>query len=327
MRTPFDPGITRSLQRVASDDGFVLVCAVDHLAEFEELLGKVGTVPFGDVVRAKAEVIAAVTGSASAILLDPGFGIGHLVASGALPARTGLIASIEEENYRFPNGPRGSIMRAGWTAAKAKAAGADLVKFLWFYRPDLDAAVASAQRALLGQIRNECVAASIPLVVEPIWYPIETEDAASAAWQAARFDGIISSAIEAESIGLEMLKVEFPGDVSTEAGRAAATIACERLAASTSSPWVILSAGVSFDDFLVQLTIACHSGASGYMAGRSVWKDAVTSGDVTAVRTRIDALNAIVREHGTPLSPTVPLETLIAEVPKDWYVGYREHRA
>jgi tagatose 1,6-diphosphate aldolase len=322
MSTSFDPGIIRSLQRVASDDGFVLVCAVDHLAEFEELLGEVGTVPFGDVVHAKAEVIAAVTDSASAILLDPGFGIGHLVASGALPARTGLIASIEEENYRFPNGPRGSIMRAGWTAAKAKAAGADLVKFLWFYRPDLDATVAADQRALLRRVREDCVAASIPLVVEPIWYPIETEDAASAVWQSARFDGIISSAVEAEGIGLEMLKVEFPGDVSTEAGRIAAALACARLASSTNSPWVILSAGVSFDDFLVQLTIACQNGASGYMAGRSVWKDAVTSGDVTAVRTRIDALNAIVREHGTPLAPTIPLETLIAEVPKDWYVGY-----
>jgi tagatose 1,6-diphosphate aldolase len=323
MSTSFDPGIIRSLQRVASDDGFVLVCAVDHLAEFEELLGEVGTVPFGDVVRAKAEVIAAVTGSASAILLDPGFGIGHLVASGALPARTGLIASIEEENYRFPNGPRGSIMRAGWTPAKAKAAGADLVKFLWFYRPDLNAAVASSQRALLRRIHEECVAASIPLVVEPIWYPIGTEDAASAPWQAARFDGIVSSAIEAEAIGLEMLKVEFPGDVSTEAGRVAAIAACALLDSSINSPWVILSAGVSFDDFLVQLTIACQNGASGYMAGRSVWRDAVTSSDVTAVRTRIDALNAIVREHGTPLSPTVPLDTLIADVPKDWYATYR----
>ena len=322
MSTSFDPGIIRSLQRVASDDGFVLVCAVDHLAEFEELLGDVGTVPFGDMVRAKAAVIAAVRGSASAILLDPGFGIGHLIASGALLARTGLIASIEEENYRFPNGPRGSIMRAGWTAAKAKAAGADLVKFLWFYRPDLDATVATSQRSLLKQIREECVAASIPLVVEPIWYPIETEDAASAAWQSARFDGIVSSAIEAEAIGLEMLKVEFPGDVSTEAGRAAAAAACARLNRSTTSPWVILSAGVSFDSFVTQLTIACQNGASGYMAGRSVWRDAVTSGDVTAVRTRIDALNAIVREHGTPLSPTVPLDTLISDVPKDWYVAY-----
>ena len=322
MSQLFDPGIIRSLHRVASDDGFVLVCAVDHLAEFEELLGDIGTVPFGAVVRAKADVIAAVSGSASAVLLDPGFGIGHLVASGVLPAHTGLIASIEEESYRFPNGPRGSLMRAGWTAAKAKAAGADLLKFLWFYRPDLDATVASAQRALLAQIRSECVIASIPLVVEPIWYAVETEDTASATWQAARIDGIISSAIEAESIGLEMLKVEFPGDVSTEAGRDAAARACARLASSISSPWVILSAGVSFEDFLVQLRIACQNGASGYMAGRSVWKDAVTNGDVAAVRSRIETLDAIVREHGTPLSRAVPLETLIADVPKHWYLQY-----
>ncbi|MHC9042938.1 tagatose 1,6-diphosphate aldolase [Microbacterium saperdae] len=314
-----DPGIIRSLERITTDDGFVLVCAVDHLAEFEELLGPVGSVSFAEVVTAKAAVVAAVAADVSAVLLDPRFGIGHLPAAGILPAGVGLIASIEEENYEFPNGPRASIMRPGWTAAKAKAAGADMIKFLWFYRPDLDAEVAASQRALLQIVSAACRSASIPLVVEPIWFPVPGEDTSSPEWRRKRVEGILSSATTAADIGLDMLKVEFPGDVSTEQGREDARAACARLDDSVSVPWVILSAGVGYDDFRVQLSIASAAGASGYMAGRSVWREAVTGGDVTLVAERIRALNDIVREHGRPVRPTQALPALLAAVSPDWY--------
>lgn len=314
-----DPGIIRALGRISDDDGFVLVCAVDHLAEFEELLGPVGTVQFEEIVAAKAAVVDAVRAQASAVLLDPRTGIGPLLAAGVLPARTGLIASIEEENYRFTEGPRRSIMRPGWSAAQAKHAGADMLKFLWFYRPDLDAEVAADQRALLARVSAECRAVSLPLVVEPIWFAVPGEEATSVAWQQARVEGIIASAVEAEAIGLDMLKVEFPGDVSTPDGRAAAADACARLDAAVRAPWVILSAGVGLDEFAEQVRIAASAGASGYMAGRSVWRDAVTHGDAAAVGDRIAALNEIVRAHGRPLSPTLPLDRAIVEVPGDWY--------
>lgn len=314
-----DSGIIRSLERITTDDGFVLVCAVDHLAEFEELLGPVGTVPFVDVVTAKAAVVRAVADEVSAVLLDPASGIGHLPAAGILPASVGLIASIEEENYEFPNGPRASIMREGWTVAKARAAGADMIKFLWFYRPDLDPEVAASQRALLVQVSQACRAVGIPLVVEPIWFPVAGEDPSTPAWQQRRVEGILSSAVEAERIGLDMLKVEFPGDVSTEAGRAAAREACARLDQSVSAPWVILSAGVGYDHFRTQLEIASTAGASGYMAGRSVWREAVTGGDASIVAERIRALNEIVRRHGRPLHPTVDLAELLVEVSPTWY--------
>ena len=49
------------------------------------------------------------------------------------------------------------------------------------------------------------------------------------------------------------------------------------LAPATSTvPWVLLSAGVSYDTFLKQVRVACEAGASGVMAGRAVWKEAVT---------------------------------------------------
>ncbi|MDQ1085360.1 MULTISPECIES: tagatose 1,6-diphosphate aldolase [Microbacterium] len=319
MTQPTHPGITRSLQRIADSDGFVLVCAVDHLAEFEILLGPVGSVPYAEIVEAKEAVVRAVAGEVSAVLLDPDYGIGHLVASGAVPPHVGIVASLEAENYEFPDGPRGSILREGWTPADAAAAGADALKFLWFYRPDLDPTVASAQRSLLTATHRAAAAAGIPLIVEPIWYAVQGEDTADPAWLTARAEGIVASASEVTALGCDVLKVEFPGSVATADDRAAAEEVCRRLDAAITVPWVILSAGVSFDAFLVQVEIACRAGASGYMAGRSVWGDVVTQGSTAIALERIRALNAVTRRHGRPLGLTVPLDRALDDLPRGWY--------
>ncbi len=43
--------------------------------------------------------------------------------------------------------------------------------------------------------------------------------------------------------------------------------------AASSAPWILLSAGVDFDEFAIQVRIACTAGASGFLAGRAVWQD------------------------------------------------------
>ena len=39
-------------------------------------------------------------------------------------------------------------------------------------------------------------------------------------------------------------------------------------------PWVLLSAGVDFEQFKPQVQVACACGASGFLAGRAIWKEA-----------------------------------------------------
>ena len=91
-------------------------------------------------------------------------------------------------------------------------------------------------------------------------------------------------------------------------------------------PWVILSAGVGYDDFKRQVEIACAAGASGFLAGRSIWRDAVSTHDparreaatADAAR-RLRELAAATREHGRPYRPALTGPELIATVPEDWY--------
>src|SRR5260221_13616791 len=52
--------------------------------------------------------------------------------------------------------------------------------------------------------------------------------------------------------------------------------ACQELSAASSVPWILLSASVTYDVFLRQVTIACQSGATGVAAGRAIWQEAPT---------------------------------------------------
>ena len=72
--TAHSPGASRRLQRLLSEDGYFLVCAIDHLKEFVELLGDPSQVPFAEVVAEKAAVIDAVQDEISAVLIDASYG-------------------------------------------------------------------------------------------------------------------------------------------------------------------------------------------------------------------------------------------------------------
>jgi tagatose 1,6-diphosphate aldolase len=326
---PQDPGKIRGLQRVTTEAGFFEICALDHLSDFAELLAPdPATVTFADVVTAKDGLVRSLSPSVSAFLLDARYGL-HTVVTGALPGSVGLMASIEDEDYSIPAGPRRTRYREGWSIRQIKLAGADVAKLLWFYRPDGDPGTAEHQRYVVRSCADECARLSLPLVVEPIWYPLPGEDPASARWQAARVEGILASARAANALGVDMLKVEFPGQVGTQQERDNAAAACKELDASVDVPWVILSAGVGYADFRTQVEIACAAGASGYLAGRSIWRDAVSTHDpaardaaVAGALARLDELNAITRANGRPYLAARALPDVIGEMPDGWFTTW-----
>ncbi len=48
---------------------------------------------------------------------------------------------------------------------------------------------------------------------------------------------------------------------------------CKELDQASRLPWVLLSAGVDFESFRIQVEIACKAGASGFLAGRALWQE------------------------------------------------------
>ena len=320
-----DPGKLRSFQRVTSPDGYFLICALDHLSDFQELLDSDLTkVSYQQTGEAKNELIRALADQCSAFLLDARFGLAQVIASRALPGSVGLMASVEDEDYKPTTATRKTRFRENWGTKQMKMLGVDVCKLLWFFRPD--SSVADHQREVIRGLVQECASLSLPLVVEPIWYPLEGEDPKSEAWRERRVEGIIESAREANELGTDMLKVEFPGYVETEAGKSKAAEACQRLDSAVTVPWVILSAGVGYDSFKTQVEISCNAGASGFLAGRSIWRDAASTKDPELrERAGLDAANRlaelanITRACGKPFSPQLEGEELTRAFPEFWY--------
>lgn len=324
-----DPGKLRSFQRVTSPDGYFLICALDHLSDFQELLDSdLSRVTYQQTGEAKNELIRALADRCSAFLLDARYGLAQAIASRALPGTVGLMASVEDEDYKPATAIRTTRFREHWGTRQMKMLGVDVCKLLWFFRPD--STVADHQRDVIRRLVEECSSLSLPLVVEPIWYPLEGEDPKSDTWRERRVEGIIESAREANALGTDMLKVEFPGYVESDAGKAKALESCRQLNASVNVPWVILSAGVNYDSFKTQVEIACNAGASGFLAGRSIWRDAASTTDPELrEKAGLDAVNRlaelanITRACGKPFNPKLEGEELTSAFPEFWYENWQ----
>ncbi|GFJ94661.1 hypothetical protein [Phytohabitans rumicis] len=197
-------------------------------------------------------------------------------------------------------------LRPKWTPEKMAKLGVDGVKLILFYRADLTE-TAAEQRKLVADLAADCHAWRLPLIVEPIWYPLPGEEPG----ETQRADAIVASAAEFTLLGLDILKMQYPGSAG----------ACRDLDAAATVPWVLLSEGAGFDDFAAQMEVAARAGASGYIAGRAVWGDAVgRTAALGRVGERLDALNAIVRAHGRPWAERVPA----GAITPTWYEAYGE---
>lgn len=319
-------GTVRRMARLATEDGFFCIAALDHPENYLALFDRdVTKVPYLTVVDSKLELVRELSRHASGLLLDPVYSLGQAIATGALPGSVGVLAPIEQLSYARdvpPGWATAAQLRPKWTPEKIVKIGADGVKLILFYRAEL-ANAAAGQRKLVAELASACRQWQLPLVVEPIWYPLAGEEPAAGQRAAA----IVASAAEFALLGVDILKMQFPGSVATEADRASAAAAARELDASVSVPWVLLSEGAGFHDFAVQMEITARAGASGYIAGRAVWGDAVGHlppeqriQAVTRAGERIDVLNEIVRAHGRPWEERASATAL----PPTWYESYGE---
>lgn len=323
-----NPGKTRNLRAILSEDGFFLMSAIDHLADFADLLPASGDgEKFEHVVRSKDRIARVLGEESSAVLLDPEFGIGHLGLSGAIPRSTGLVASIEGDDYSIRHEERHTTLRAGWDPSAARKSGAQAAKLLWYYRPDGNADVKASQLGVLGAFIKQCDEVSLPTIVEPIWNPLPGEDTNSSEWKMARVAGIVQSAKDVDQMNADVLKLEFPGYLGSPDSLRRAREACASITAAVHRPWVILSAGVSYEEFACQLEIAAKAGASGYLAGRSLWREAASARSaeefveaITLTRERIRKLNAITRAYARPYSPVITVDDALKRLEPTWYV-------
>jgi tagatose 1,6-diphosphate aldolase len=267
-------GKIRGLQQCATPRGGFAVMALDHRNNLRHAFQPDSPEPASDteITLFKGEVIEALAPTASAVLLDPELSAAQCIASQRLPGRTGLLVALEATGYVGDPQARQSQVLPEWSVAQAKRMGASAAKLLVYYHPD--SPKASEIEDLVQRVADECIEQELALFLEPLSYSLDPAKKKVPPEDRRRV--VIETARRLIVPGVDVLKAEFPLDISVEADERAWREACEELSQVSRVPWVLLSASVLYETYVRQVTVACQAGASGVAAGRAVWQEAPT---------------------------------------------------
>jgi tagatose 1,6-diphosphate aldolase len=285
-------GKNRGLARLADVDGHFCMVALDQRPPLFEAIARAKgiakeQVEYADVTAAKRLLVEALSPHCSSMLFDPNFAVP--AAIDVLPARCGLILTLEEHRVEETASGRKSRAITDWSVDKIRAMGADAVKVLAWYRPDADPAVNEHQKRFVREIGRDCARHDIPYVLELLVYPFlgsanHTPDYVEAPGKLPSL--VIESVREfaKPEYGVDLLKLESPlaaNSLPARDGGAVAQAAQREFDAigeicrDSRIPWVLLSGGAAPDKFERVLDFAYAAGAGGFLAGRTIWLDAV----------------------------------------------------
>jgi tagatose 1,6-diphosphate aldolase len=285
------PGKQKGLAAVADSRGVIAAAAMDQRGSLKTAFAKEKGIDKKDVPARmleefKTAVTSVLTPHASAILLDPEYG---LPASLARAKNAGLLLAYEDSGYDNTRPGRLPDLLSIWSVRRLAAAGADCIKILLYYTPFDSPEINEIKHAWVERIGGECTASDIPFFLELVGYE-EGGDEKGIGF-ARKKPEVVARGMEEFSkpqYGVDVLKVEVPVNMAFVAG----TKACKgdaaytrdqakehfrHAAAAAKKPFIYLSAGVSNDVFIETLDLAAESGTgfSGVLCGRATWKDAV----------------------------------------------------
>jgi len=260
----------RGYQQICGDDGAMLVIACDQRGSMRQLLAtepeeqkKISDAKLGDT---KADITQVLASQASCVLLDPLCAVPRVVETGELGRDTGLVIGIDASGWDVAPecGYRISKMVPGVTARRVRELGGTAGKILIYLRSDVPAANA-ANLDTLRRTLAEFAAEDLLLVVEFLTYQLDGESKED--YEAKIPELVVGGTRLCLEAGSKLLKIPYPGS-------AEACAEVDRIVGDV--PWAILSAGVSHEKFLSQVETAMQNGASGVIAGRSLWKDCIS---------------------------------------------------
>jgi tagatose 1,6-diphosphate aldolase len=239
-----------------------------------------------DMEEFKVHVTEVLTRHASAILLDPEWG---LPASKRRSNDAGLLLAYEKTGYDANTPGRLPDLLDVWSVRRLKEAGADCIKILLYYTPFDSKKINDHKHAWVERIGDECRANDIPFFLEFVGYE---EGADEKGFDfAKKKPEIVTGSMEEftkDRYGVDVMKVEMPVNMKFVEGarvyagqkaysRQDAMDAFRRAADVATKPFIYLSAGVSNAEFTESLELAGEAGTrfAGVLCGRATWKDGI----------------------------------------------------
>jgi tagatose 1,6-diphosphate aldolase len=282
------PGKLAGLKAVSNDRNVIAAAAMDQRGSLQKSIATArgGASTGHDLELFKTLVTGTLTRHASAILLDPEFG---------LPATherhgKGLLLAYEKTGYDANTAGRLPDLLNDWSVRRLAEAGADCIKILLYYTPFDTPEINTIKHAFIERVGDECRAHDIPFFLEFVGYD-ETGASEKTVAYARKKPSIVAGAMEEftkDRYGVDVLKVEVPIVMEFVQGtraykgesaytRAEALSLFRSVGETTPKPFIYLSAGVSNPVFIETLELAGESGVAfnGVLCGRATWAEGV----------------------------------------------------
>lgn len=302
-------GKWQGIQSCTDERGVIAAVAMDQRSALRKGMESVrtGSATEEALITFKKLVAQILTHTASAILLDPEYGLPALAARAA---GTGALLSYEQTGYDPTVKGRLPALLPHWSGRRLVEAGAQAIKILLYYNPYDDAATNDIKRAFIERVGDECRALDVPFFLEPLAYDDRYDEKGL---EFARLKpGYVQAILEEfsqERYGVDILKVEVPINVVYLAksrayrGGEAAYDREEALdhfranAAAAKKPFLYLSGGV--DDIVFRDTLELAAEAKvpfcGVLCGRATWKGGIP----VFIEEGAEALESWLRDQGT----------------------------
>ncbi len=275
-----------------SNNGIIEAAAMDQRGSLRKALAVARGVDekdIGDEMLAefKTAVARILTPYASAILLDPEYG---LAAAKARSRTAGLLLAYEKSGYdnarpgRLPD-----LLDHVSVKRLAEDFQADAVKVLLYYTPFEDARINDIKHAFIERIGAECEPYEIPFFLELVGYDAAGGDEHGLEYAKKKPEVVTLSMEEfaKPQYRIDVLKVEIPVNTKFVAGTAVyrgpaaytrkEALECFRRAAAAAAarPFIYLSAGVGTQQFVESIHMAAEAGTdfSGVLCGHATWQE------------------------------------------------------
>jgi tagatose 1,6-diphosphate aldolase len=277
------------LKNLSNESGVIAALAIDQRGSLKKMLAQAAGKPSNetDIVEFKKLISSELTPYASAILLDPEYG---LPAADKRAANAGLLIAYEKTGYDTTEPGRMPDLLADWSALKLKEAGADAIKFMLYYDVDEPEEINRKKQAFVERVGAESAAAGLPFFLELMSYDAKIADTKSKEYAAVKPHKVNAMIKEfaKDRYLVDVLKVEVPVNMAYVAGYSgeneavyskeeAAEYFKEQTKATNNVPFIFLSAGVSAELFQETLKFAAAAGSSfnGVLCGRATWRGAI----------------------------------------------------
>lgn len=325
MTVELSRGQIRHLEKLSNKNNIISALAIDQRGSLKRMmnaLSKTASVEI-NIIDFKKAVSKELTKYASAILLDPEYGI---PAANVRDKSSGLLISYEKTGYDTTEPGRFPDLIDNQSAFRIAEIGADAVKFMLYYDIDESDQINDRKKAFVERVGAETKAQDLPFFLELVSYDGKMTTTNDADFAAIKPHKVIEMTREFSKpcYNVSVLKVEVPVNQKFVEGftenntkfvytREQALNAYKDQSEATDLPFIFLSAGVTNQLFLEELEFAKEAGSAfnGVLCGRAIWKPGVkpfiSESEITGEqwlknegKDNIDRLNMVLSKTATP---------------------------